>query len=173
MKPILALSLSPLGAGYAAGAPDGSKPMSGLLAFGSNSNTDDEVWRNAAREVLERIKFFNVDRVAITAVSDLSATARRLYDLSVAVRLVVKWAVPGAAQCVDIGNALECFTGSAHYANAAAAEHAAMQEAQRRLWLSADRHAMDEALALAVWCYAAAQQRPELSFNQPKRRRAA
>lgn len=172
MKSILALSLSPLGAGYAAGVPDCAKPMSGLLAFGSNSNTDDEIWRNAAREVLDRIKTFDVDRVAITAVPDLTASAQRLYDLSVAVRLVVKWAVPGAAMCVDIGNALECFTGMAHYTNAAAAEHAAMQEAKRRLWLSPDRHAMDQAMALAIWTYAAVQQLPELAFN-PRRKATA
>lgn len=166
MKRILALSLSPLGAGWAFGAANCDRPMSGLMSFGSNSNTDDEVWRNAAKEVLDGIKFHGANVVAISAVPDLTTSARRLYDLSVSIRLVVKWALPGAAKLVDMGNAIECLTGTAHYANPAAAEHAAMQEARRRGWLSDDRQPMDKALALAIWCYAASQQMPELAFGK-------
>ena len=173
MTSILALYLSPLGAGWAAGSPDCDKPMAGLLTFGGNSHTDDEIWRNAAKEVLDRIKFHDAKIVAITAVPALTASAQRLYDLHVAVRLVTKWALPGAAMRVDMGNALQTFTGTAQYPNAADADRAAMGEARRRLWLGQDRQPMDKALALAIWCYAASLQLPSLAFHPPKPPRAA
>lgn len=167
-KRILALSLNPLGAGWAFGSAGYDKPMSGLLTFGGATSTDDEVWRNAAKEVLDRIKFHDAKVVAMTAVPDLTASAQRLYDLQIAVRLVVKWALPGAAMLVDIGNALECFAGTGQYPTRHAADAAAMQEARRRLWLGLDKQHADRALALTIWAYAAAPDAPELAFGKAR-----
>jgi hypothetical protein len=165
MKPVLALSLAPLGAGWAFGAPDAEKPFSGFLTFGSNMHTDDELFCGAQREVLASIIHHQPQIVAVTAVSDDRRFAPRLFAYQVIARAIAKAKLPGAAKLVDIRDALECFTGQPRFDNARDADKAAKIEARRRLWLGMDDLDADRASALAVWCHVAAQQLPELKFN--------
>lgn len=170
MKPVLALSLAPLGAGWAFGAPDCLKPASGFVAFGNHLHSDDEIGRNCQSKVFGLIKDLGAEVVAVTAVPDGPATARRLYDLQVAVRLTVKGMLPGSAKLIDMGEALESFTGMERHATRADADRAMKMECRRRLWLSMDDIESDRCAALAIWCHVAAQQLPELAFNPPRKR---
>jgi hypothetical protein len=172
MKSILALSLAPLGAGWAFGLP-GDRPMSGFMAFGANTHTDDELFRNAQFEVLASLNFHMPAIVAVTAVADDARHARRLCDYLAIARALVKAKLPGAAKLVDIGHALETFTGFGRFASAREADKCAKIESRRRLWLSMDDIDSDRCAALAIWCHMAVQQLPELAFHQPKRRASA
>lgn len=168
MNSVLALSLAPLGAGWAFGLPDREKPMSGFMTFGTNGHSDDELYRNAQTEIYSSIKFHGPAIVAITAPAGDARTAERLRDYQVVARTVVKALLPGVAKLVKVDDALECFTGSARFASNFQADKAAIAEAQRRGWLD-DRVVTDRSMALAVWTYQAAQQLPGLAFN-PRRK---
>lgn len=173
MKSVLALSLAPLGAGWAFGLP-GDRPMSGFMTFGGNTHTDDELYARAQLEILSSINFHHPLIVAVTAVPDDARHARRMYDYQVIARALVKAKLPGAAKLIDIADALETFTGTAQYASVFQADKAIIDEAQRREWL--DVHQLiastmtSRATALSIWTHMAAQQLPELAFHQPKRR---
>lgn len=169
MKSILALNLTPFGAGWAFGAPEADKPFSGFLTFGSNAHTDDELFCGAQREVLGSIIHHKPQIVAVTAVPDDARSAMRLYPYQVIVRAVAKAKLPGAAKLINIGDALETLTGSQSYRTKHEADSAAAVQAQERGWLDRLNADIDRALALAVWCHQAAQQLPELKFN-PKAR---
>lgn len=171
MKSILALSLAPLGAGWAFGIP-GDRPMSGFMTFGSNSHTDDELFRNAQTEIINSISANRPAIVAMTADASGSKNAQRLYDLHIVIRTNTKALLPGAAKKVDIADALECFTGVDRFPFKAEADRSAMLEACRRGWLDVTTLTADRALALSVWTHMAAQQLPELAFHQPRKARA-
>jgi hypothetical protein len=171
MKPVLALSLAPLGAGWAFGRPGAEKPLSGVLTFGSPSNIEDEVWRNAQTKIYQAIDAHKPEIIAISAVALIASDAERLRDLQVVARTVVKGILPGVAKRVSFGEAIGTYTGQASL-NAAEAVRAVKQESRRRLWVSMDDLVTERCMALAVWTHMAAQQLPELAFHQTKRRSA-
>lgn len=172
MKSILALSLAPLGAGWAFGRPGAEKPLSGFLTFGNRGHTEDELWRYAQSKVLDTIIDLKPEIIAVTAVPDDAKSAMRIYPYQVIVRAVSKAKLPGAAKLINIADALETFTGSQSYRTKHEADSAAAVQAQERGWLDRLNADIDRALALAVWCHQAAQQLPELAFHQTKRRSA-
>lgn len=169
MKTVLALSLAPYSAGWAFGHPDGDRPMAGSMAFGGTSHTADELYRNAQGAILSSILFHEPQIVAISAVADDARSAKLLYPYQVIARAIAKAKLPGAAKLIDIGEALETFTGTSQYPSRYQADKALLDEARRRIWLADESLVTERAAALAIWCHVAAQQIPELKFNSKAR----
>ena len=166
MHSILALDISKSALGWAFGFP-GDKPISGVHQVGKVDATEDEVWRNG-------MVWLNPGEVAMEAAIMSSGggftnpkSQALLLGLQAVMRTVVKARLPGRAVMVATSSARKVLTGKGTYP-AGEAKDAVQQECLARGWLDAESLQADKADALAVWCFQASLQIPDLKFN-PKR----
>lgn len=174
MRSVLALDVSKTSTGWAFGVP-GERPLSGIATLGSNTSTDDEVWRSGMVWLNEHMAFHRPDIIAIEAPIMSSAPEQGgftnpqsqalLIGLQAVLRTVVKARLPGAAMLVAAGTARKTFTGRGTYAKGEAKD-AVMTECRRRGWLSLDDLQPDRADALCLWCHVASLQLPELAHGR-------
>ena len=177
MRSILALDVSKSACGWAFGLP-GDKPLSGVEQIGRPDATEDEVWRNGMVWLNDMMTLHKPDEVAIEAAILSSGggftnpqSQALLLGLQAVMRTVVKARQPGRAAMVATSSVRKVLTGRGTYPSGEAKD-AVQRECLRRGWLDADTLQADRADALAVWCFQAALQLPELAFHQPKRRSA-
>jgi hypothetical protein len=178
MQAILALDVSSSATGWAFGIP-GDRPISGVEHFGREGSTPDEtfvravVWLNAQLTVLAPA-IVAIEAPILTSGGGFTNphTADLLQGIIHVFRFAVKAKLPGKAQLVAASTVRKTFTGRGTYSSGEA-KPAVMAEVARRGWLSVEDMQPDRADALALWGHMAAQQLPELSFHQPKRRAPA
>ncbi|WDR03648.1 hypothetical protein PSQ19_06140 [Devosia algicola] len=178
MRSILALDVSATATGWAYGLP-GDLPISGVERFGREGSTADETFVRAVVWLNGQLSVLNPAIVAMEAPILTSGggftnphTADLLQGIIHVFRFAVKARMPGRAHLIASSTARKTFTGHGRYGKGAA-KPAVQAEAVRRGWLTLESMDPDKADALAVWCHMAAQQLPELSFNQPKTKRPA
>lgn len=171
MRTILALDVSKSACGWAFGLP-GDKPLSGVQQIGKPDATEDEVWRNGMVWLSQHMTALNPDEVAIEAAILSSGggftnpqSQALLLGLQAVMRCVVKARLPGRAVMVASSSARKVLTGKGTYGKGEAKE-AVQAECLRRGWLDTETLQADRADALAVWCFQAAIQIPELAFKK-------
>jgi RNase H-fold protein (predicted Holliday junction resolvase) len=175
MTSILALDVSARACGWAFGLP-GDKPVSGVERFTRDGDTPDEAFVRAVVWLNGQLSVLNPGIVAIEAPILTSGggftnphTADLLQGIIHVFRFAVKAKLPGRAVLVAASTVRKTFTGRGSYP-AGAAKDAVQAECLRRGWLNAETMQPDKADACALFGHMAAQQLPELAFNQSKRR---
>lgn len=177
MKSILALDVSAKCTGWAYGFP-GDLPTSGFVSWRRDGDTEDEVFRRALVWLNTTMVAMSPEIVAIEAPIKASGggftnaeSQAMLIGLQGVLRAVVKARIPGRALLVASQTARKTFTGKGTFASGEAKAFV-QAEVLRRGWLSVEDMQPDRADALCLFGHVAAQQIPELAFNQPKRPRA-
>lgn len=175
MKPILALDVSAKCTGWCFGVP-GDKPVSGIVRWGGEGVTEDEVFRKGLVWLTQTMTVMSPAIVAIEAPIKASgggftnaASQAMLLGLQGVLRAVVKAKLPGAAHLVASSTVRKTFLGKGGHFDGDVKD-LVMAEAIRRGFISPEDAQADRCDAIALWTHMAAQQLPELAFHQPKRR---
>lgn len=174
-KSILALDVSKTSTGFAWGFPN-ETPRSGSVRFGTPQHSEAEVGAKALiwlSKDMPEIVGYVPDLVAIEAAWEgngdrSSHTSTVLLGLQFLIQSVSFLKTRRVPMLVNVAVARKALTGRGTYVKGTAKD-AVQAECMRRGWLNAESLQADRADALAVWCYAASLQVPELRFSAPKR----
>lgn len=176
MRSVLALDLSKTSTGFAFGRPD-QTPQTGVVAFKGDCNA--EVWANVATWMSNTLKVMQPDELAIemkisSSGHDGFKTNAKTQDLLSGIQSMVRafwWRrAYREPDLVPSASARLCFIGRGGNFGEGGPKPLVIAEGQRRGWLEPGPGLGDRADALAVWCFKASEQLPELAFNQSRRR---
>ena len=169
-KSLLALDVATV-TGFAFGEI-GQVPKADSIRFGSKNATDDECWGAATRWLVDFLKVFTPDVVALEApiMSSSAAggtnphTQMRLLGLQAVLRNVVALRLPRPAKLVHVQSARKLFIGHGNLRG----EEAKKRVKQRCIelgWLTPEGATYDKADALCVFAKAAADLDKDFAAN--------
>lgn len=178
LKSILALDVSARCTGFCFGIP-GDKPTSGIVRWGGDGVTEDEVFRKGLVWLTQSMSVMSPAIVAIEAPIKASgggftnsASQAMLLGLQGVLRAVVKAKLPGAAHLVASSTVRKTFLGKGGRFEGEVKD-LVMAESIRRGFINPEDAQPDRCDAIALWTHMAAQQLPDLAFNPPKVKRPA
>lgn len=173
---ILALDVSAKCTGWCFGIP-GDKPVSGIVRWGGEGVTEDEVFRKGLVWLTQTMTVMSPAIVAIEAPIKASgggftnaASQAMLLGLQGVLRAVVKAKIPGAAHLVASSTVRKTFLGKGGHFDGDVKD-LVMAEAVRRGFIDPSEAQPDRCDAIALWLFMAAQQIPELAHPSMKRKR--